>query len=180
MKPNELISKILTFKTPATLIYIILIPLINWSYAHVPNIPLPDGGAWPPLAIVTGLILVVRDFAQREIKHYIWLALFIAALLSFITSSKIVATASTIAFVLSEIVDWALFTFSKRPLSQRILISSLLSAPVDTILFWYLVSQEHQGVFQPLTLITAILSKLLGAYIVYLIVKKKEKSKSYE
>lgn len=180
MKPNEIIAKIISFKTPATFIYIILIPLINWSYAHVPNIPLPDGGAWPPLAIVTGLILVVRDFAQREIKHYIWFALLIAAILSFLTSSPVVATASTIAFVLSEIVDWALFTYSKRPLSQRIMISSLLSAPLDTVLFWYLISQEHQGVFQPLTLATAIFSKLLGAYIVYLIVKEKEKTKNYE
>lgn len=177
MKIGEFLNKIITFKAPATLLYIFLIPFINWSYAHVPNVPLPDGGAWPPLAIITGLILVVRDFAQREIKHYIWLALIIAAILSFVTSSPIVATASTVAFVISEIADWALFTFSKRPLSERVLISSLLSAPIDTILFWYLVSQEHQGVFQPLTIATAIISKLLGAYIVYRIIKKREQKK---
>lgn len=157
-----------------TIVYICLIPLINWSFAVVPTIPLPDGGNWPPLAIITGLVLVVRDFAQREIGHRIWIALLIASILSFLTSSPNIAIASTLAFVVSEIIDWALFTYAKKPLSVRVLLSSIFSAPIDTILFWYLASLTVKGAFQPLTIITAIVSKLIGAYIVYLIIKKRE------
>lgn len=163
------------FKFPiATLVYIALIPFINWSYGAIPTVPMPDGGAWPPMSIVAGLVLVVRDFAQREVKHYIWGALIIASILSFRTSYPAIAIASTVAFIISETIDWALFTFSKKPLSYRVLLSSIISTPIDTVAFWYLASLSQKGVFQPLTIITAILSKLLGAYIVYLLLKRRE------
>lgn len=158
----EFLRKIITLKAPFTLLYVALIPFINWSYGVLPSISLPDGGAWPPVAIVTGLVLVVRDFAQREVGHGIWAALIVAAALSFVTSWPVIALASTVAFVISETVDWALFTFSKRPLSQRVMISSLASAPLDTTAFWYLASLVQPGVFQPLTILTAVISKLFG------------------
>jgi len=168
------LTKILRLKAPFWLIYIALIPLINWSFSVVPSVPMPDGGFWPPVAIITGLILVVRDFAQREVGHYIWVGLLIATGLSFATSPATIALASASAFVISETVDWLLFTFSKRPLSERVMLSSLLSAPLDTAAFWYLASLSEPGVFHPLTLLSAIVSKLLGAYIVYLLLKRRE------
>src|SRR5262245_66697247 len=57
-------------KRPWTALYVGLMPFINWSFAAVPTTPIPEwlgGGAFQPLAIVTGFVLVVRDFAQREI-----------------------------------------------------------------------------------------------------------------
>lgn len=158
----------------ATLLYVAMIPFINWSYGAIPTLPMPDGGAWPPMSIVAGLVLVVRDFAQREVKHYIWFALIAASILSFLTSFPAIAIASTVAFIISETIDWALFTFSKRPLSERVLLSSAISAPIDTVAFWYLASLSQAGVFQPLTIITAVISKLLGAYVVYLLLKRRE------
>ena len=60
-----------------TLLYILLIPFINWSFTWAPMVELPGLAAWAfnPVTIVTGLVLVVRDFAQREIGHEVLLSL---------------------------------------------------------------------------------------------------------
>ena len=55
--------------------------------------------------------------------------------------------AGCVAFLISETADWAVYTFSGRPLSQRILISSCISAPIDQALFLYLASQVVPGMF---------------------------------
>lgn len=174
MDTKSFLKKVVTGRTPWAYAYVALIPFVNWSFSVVPSIPMPDGGQFPPVAIITGLILVVRDFAQREIGHNIFWALAVAVGLSFVTSYPPIALASAAAFLVSELVDWALYTFSKRPLSERVLLSSALAAPLDTSLFWYLASFSVAGAFTPLTLITAAVSKLLGAYVVYLFLKRRE------
>lgn len=161
-------------RTPFVYLYVLLIPLVNWSFAHVPTIPMPDGGAWSPMAVVTGLILVVRDFAQREVGHAIFLPLVIGIAVSFVMAPPAIALASAAAFGISELVDWAVYSFSKKPLSKRVLISSAISAPLDSAVFWALASLTVAGVFTWSTVLTAIASKLLGAYVVYRILKARE------
>lgn len=68
---SAFVRKAVTGRTPWTYLYLALIPFINWCFAAVPQIPLPDHGSWTPMSVVTGLVLVVRDFAQREIGHWI-------------------------------------------------------------------------------------------------------------
>lgn len=159
-------------------LYVGLMPFINWSFAAVPTFPIPDwlgGGMFQPLAIVTGLVLVVRDFAQREMKHWIWGAMFAGLALSTLTSWIQVVVASGLAFLISETVDWAVYTFSKRPLSQRIMISSAASAPLDQVVFIGLASLVVPGIFAWGTILTGIASKLLGAWIVSQAVAARER-----
>jgi uncharacterized PurR-regulated membrane protein YhhQ (DUF165 family) len=154
---------------PWTAAYVGLMPLINWSFAAVPTFAIPEafgGGQFQPLAIVTGLVLVVRDFTQREIGHRVLAAMLIGLLFSTMTSWIVVVVASGAAFLISELVDWAVFTWSKRPLSQRIMISSTLSAPLDQTVFIYLASFVVPGIFAWGTVITGIVSKLVGAAVV--------------
>lgn len=158
-----------------TWVYLLLIPLVNWSFAHVPTVPMPDGGAWSPMAVVTGLILVVRDFAQREVGHYIFLPLIVGVAISFAMAPPQIALASAAAFAVSETMDWLLFTILKKPLSQRVMISSMISAPLDSAVFWFLASLAVPGVFTWSTVLTAIASKLVGAYVVYLLLRRNEK-----
>lgn len=161
-----------------TALYVGLMPFINWSFAAAPTTPIPDwlgGGQFQPLAIVTGLVLVVRDFAQRELKHWIWAAMIVGLLLSTLTSWITVVVASGLAFLVSETVDWAVYTFSQRPLSQRIMVSSLASAPLDQIVFIGLASLVVPGIFAWGTILTGIVSKLLGAWIVSRIVATQER-----
>src|SRR5262249_15888447 len=148
-------------RKPAAAAYVGLIPLINWSFAHVPTVPMWDGGVFQPLAIVTGLVLVVRDFAQRELGHDVFGAMALGLIFSAMTTPLAIAAASGIAFLVSETADWAVYTFTKRPLSQRILISSLVGAPIDTAIFLFGANMVTPGVFAWSTAITSIVSKLL-------------------
>jgi len=106
-----------------TLVYILLIPFINWSFTWAPMVgfvegqfatywagdPIPEFAKWlfNPVTIVTGLVLVVRDFAQREIGHEVLIAMAIALFLTYVTSGGALALASGAAFLISELVDWA-------------------------------------------------------------------------
>lgn len=162
-----------------TALYVGLMPFINWSFAAVPTFPIPDwlgGGMFQPLAVVTGLVLVVRDFAQRELRHWIWGAMIVGLALSTLTSWITVVVASGLAFLVSETVDWAVYTFSKRPLSQRIMTSSLASAPLDQVVFIGLASLVVPGIFAWGTILTGVISKLLGAWVVSQMVAAQERA----
>jgi uncharacterized PurR-regulated membrane protein YhhQ (DUF165 family) len=166
-------------KKPWTAAYIGLMPLINWSFAAVPTLAIPaafGGGQFQPLAIVTGLVLVTRDFAQREIGHRVLAAMLVGLLFSTMTSWIVVVVASGAAFLISELVDWAVYTFLKRPLSQRIMISSALSAPLDPTAFIWLASFVVPGIFAWGTVLTGIASKLLGAAVVAAVVARGERA----
>lgn len=168
---------IFLMKRPWTAMYVGLMPLINWAFAGIPTIPIPEdfgGGSWHPFTVVTGLVLVVRDFAQREIKHWILGAMFVGLALSTLTAWPVIVVASGVAFLISETADWAVYTFSKRPLSQRILISSAVGAPIDQVAFIGLASLVVPGIFAWGTILTGVISKLIGAYIVSRIVARQE------
>jgi hypothetical protein len=177
MHPSSLqtLKKICLGATPWVYLYVLLVPLVNWSFAHVPTVPMWGGGAWSPMAIVTGLILVVRDLAQREVGHYIVLPLIIGIAISFAMAPPAIALASAAAFAISESVDWAIFTFTKRPLSKRIMISCAVSAPIDSLVFLYGADMAVPGILTTSTAITSIASKLAGTYVVYLLLKRRER-----
>jgi uncharacterized PurR-regulated membrane protein YhhQ (DUF165 family) len=76
----------------------------------------------------------------------------------------------------SETIDWAVYTFSRRPLSQRIMVSSLASAPLDQVVFIGLASLVVPGIFAWGTILTGIASKLLGAWVVARMVAAQERA----
>jgi hypothetical protein len=161
-----------------TALYVGLMPVINWAFAGISTIPIPEdfgGGSWHPFTVITGLVLVIRDFAQREIKHWIFAAMLIGLALSTLTAWPVIVVASGAAFLISETADWAVYTFSKRPLSQRIMISSTISAPIDQLLFIYLASLVVPGIFAWGSIVTGIISKLVGAYFVSRMVAAQER-----
>lgn len=154
--------------------YIATIPAVNYAFLHAPFIDLPGGGNFTPLSIVVGLILVLRDFVQREIGHFVFIPLIIGAILSYVLAGPEIALASGLAFFISEIIDWAIYTFTKKPLSARIMLSSMVAAPIDTIVFMIGVSMTVNDFMQVSTLFAMIASKLFGAYVVYLLVRNRE------
>ena len=73
------------------------------------------------------------------------------------------------AFLVSELADWAVYSFTKRPLSQRIVWSSVISTPVDSAVFLWMVGFLSLGTFLAMTA-----SKLVGALIVWWLVRRRE------
>lgn len=146
--------------------YVALIVAVNWGFTVVPLVPTPWGDMFPPMSLAVGLIFVVRDYAQRDHGHLILPAMAVAAALTYLMADPFVAIASVTAFAISEIADWAVYTFTKRPFRQRILISSAISTPIDSAVF--LVMIGHLG-WSAVALMTA--SKMLGALIVWRIAK---------
>ncbi len=151
------------------IIYIALILAINVAFVHVPLIELPGGEMWPPISLAVGFTFVLRDYAQKQVGHHILWCMLVGCALSWYFATPALAFASAMAFGVGELADWAVFTFTKRPFSQRILYSSLLGAPLDSIIFLTLV-----GIATPFSIISMTLSKFLGAFIVFMLVKKRE------
>lgn len=175
---NTFIKRVFTAKTPWTYLYLACIPFVNWGFDKIQTVPLPTGGDWHPLTVVTGLTLVVRDFAQREVGHYIFLFLGIGLILSYMTSDPTVAFASTCAFLISELIDWALFTFLKIPLSRRVFISTAISAPIDAAVFLAIASQSIPGIFNPWSFAAAIASRFVACLIIFLLMRQREKQEA--
>jgi queuosine precursor transporter len=175
MELKEVTNKITTGKTLWTYLYLFLIPFVNWSFGAIPTLQLPTGGDWNPVTVVTGFILVVRDFAQREVGHYIFAFLGLGLILSVVTSDPTVALASACAFAISETIDWALFTFAKLPLSRRVFVSSGISGPVDAAAFLWIASYSIPGIFNWWSILAAVASRFLGCTVVYLLMRRREK-----
>jgi len=158
-----------------TLVYILLIPFINWSFTWAPMVELPGLAAWAfnPVTIVTGLVLVVRDFSQREIGHEVLIAMGLALFLTYVTSGGALALASGAAFLISELVDYALFTFTKYKLSTRVLLSSALAAPLDTTAFLFGASFIRDAQFTLPNIIMSVGGKMVGAVIIWWLIKQR-------
>lgn len=149
-------------------IYVMLIPFVNWSFTWAPNIPLPyfQEVMFNPVTIVTGLVLVVRDFAQREMGHPVLGAMAIALMWSVYYAGPELALASGAAFAIAELVDYLLFTFTRLRLSSRVMISSLFAAPLDSLIFLWGASFIRPGLFTLANWTMSVIGKLLGAVAV--------------
>ncbi|MGZ3299017.1 MAG: VUT family protein [Asticcacaulis sp.] len=169
------LRRIYTGQARWTYLYLFLIPFINWCFDHVYTFKLPGGGDWNPMTVVTGLVLVVRDFAQREVGHYIFIFLVIGLILSVYTSDPTIAFGSACAFAVSETIDWALFTFAKLPLSKRVFVSAGISGPIDAATFLFIANFSLPGIFNWVSLAAAVISRFLGCFVVYLLMKHREK-----
>ncbi len=153
-------------------LYIALIPFINWSFTWAPNIQLTPDIAFNPVTVVTGLVLVVRDFVQRAVGHWVLAAMLVALGLTFATSGGALALASGAAFAISELVDWMVYTFTKRPLHQRIFLSSLFGAPIDSAVFLFGAEQIRAGSFTFANIAPSVFGKLLAAAAIAEVVRR--------
>jgi uncharacterized PurR-regulated membrane protein YhhQ (DUF165 family) len=149
-----------------TVLYVAAIPATNWLFDYVGVQPIPGTDqVWHPLAILVGLWLVLRDFAHQELgDRWIMAPIVAGVALSYALSSPRIATASAIAFLASELVDYTIYRWTRRPLSTRILLSSAASVPVDSVLF-YSIAFGWAAV-NPLSLGVMLAEKMAGAMVV--------------
>ena len=144
-----------------TIGYILSIVLVNIGFVYIPPVPLL-GEMFPPMSLVVGIIFILRDFAQKEIGHRVLGAMAVGAVLSYFMADPFVAIASVVAFFISEMVDWAVYTYTKKPLGQRILLSSAIGTPIDSAVFLLIL-----GFFSPLGFVLMTVAKMIAAVAVW-------------
>ncbi|MEO0466003.1 MAG: VUT family protein, partial [Pseudomonadota bacterium] len=169
--------------------YFLVIPFLNWSFGVIDPISLAQPSSWfakgielHPLTLVTGLVFVLRDFVQRNVGQKVLIMMALAIGWSFYYAWPVIALASGIAFAVSELVDWALYTFTKYKLSTRILLSSALAAPVDTTIFLYgadlarqiRLDDEPGNMLHFANWVVFVIGKMVGAVVVSEMIRRRE------
>ena len=144
-----------------SLLYIVSVVLVNIGFVYAPLLPI-GGEMFPPMSLIVGVVFVLRDYSQREIGHGVLAAMGVGAALSYVMADPYVALASLVAFLISELVDWSVYTFTGRPLAQRILISSAISTPIDSVVFLEMI-----GHFSVLGFALMTCAKMLAALAIW-------------
>jgi len=125
------------------------IPAANWLVTHAGTVCVPNGPCLVPVApslnapsgvLMVGLALVLRDLVQRRLGAGFALgAIVVGAGLSAFLAPPSLVLASAVAFLLSELADFAVYTpLQKRGLVRAVLASSIVGLIADSILFLWL------------------------------------------
>lgn len=167
-------------KLKFTILYTLSIPAVNITLVNAPIYQLANDVFFTPASFVAGLVYVVRDFAQGEIgRKRIFVAMAVAAFITYHLADPVLALASVAAFALGELTDWMVYTFSKRPMSQRVLISSAIAVPVDIVVVLVGFGIVRPGML-PLNIgnmLVMFVCCMVSALIISLILRRFEKRK---
>jgi uncharacterized PurR-regulated membrane protein YhhQ (DUF165 family) len=138
------------------ILYALTIPAANWSIGHVGTVCVPEGPCLIPVlpgimapsgVLMIGAALVLRDLVQRRYGVKASLAcVLVGAALSGVVAPPALAIASGLAFLFSELADFAVYTpLAKRRFLTAVVLSCIAGAVVDSALFLWLAfgSLEH-------------------------------------
>ena len=126
--------------------FILTIPIANWMIGNVglicpPNSPclIPVGFNLmaPSGVLMIGLALVLRDLVQRRLgKTWAVIAIGCGAVLSAFVAPSALVLASTVAFLLSELADFAIYTpLQERRLVLAVFLSGSVGLVIDSVVF---------------------------------------------
>lgn len=125
------------------------IPAANWLIHNAGTVCVPDGPCLIPVApgvmapsgvLMVGLALVLRDLVQRRLgKLWALGAVLVGAALSGLLAPAALVVASAVAFLLSELADFAVYTpLQRRRLVLAVLLSSMVGLVIDSLIFLWL------------------------------------------
>ncbi len=125
------------------------IPAANWFIGHIGTVCPPSSPCLLPVApgilapsgvLMVGLALVLRDLVQRRLGK-VWTlgAVLVGAVLSALLAPPALVVASGLAFLISELADFAVYTpLQRRGLVLAVAASSAIGLVVDSVLFLWL------------------------------------------
>lgn len=125
--------------------YILVIFLANWAITTFGMIPIGFGLSAPAGSLFAGLAFSLRDVLQDTGKRWwVLLAILIGALLTWFISIEL-ALASTVAFLVSELVDLSVYTpLRKHGFYIALVVSNVVGLFADTLLFLHLANIPMQ------------------------------------
>ncbi len=140
----------------ALIAFIATIPAANWLVGHVGTVCIPNGPClvpvWPGIdapsgVMMIGIALVLRDMVQLRLgKLWSLAAIAIGAAVSAFIVPPALVVASTAAFLLSELADFAIYTpLARRRLILAVVLSTAVGIVIDSLVFLHLAfgSLDH-------------------------------------
>lgn len=126
--------------------FLACVPLANWMIGHAGTVCVPNGPCLIPVApglmapsgvLMVGFALVLRDLVQRSFGTMVGLvAILLGTAASLLVAPSDLVIASGVAFLLSELADFAVYTpLQRRGLVVAVLASSAVGLVVDSIVF---------------------------------------------
>jgi hypothetical protein len=124
-------------KITAALGFIATILAANYVTTEYGMVPVGFGLVATAGTYFAGLAFILRDLVQDVAGRKAVVAVILAgAALSYLISDPFIATASAVAFLLSESADFAVYTpLRKRGYIRAAVASNLVGAVVDTVVF---------------------------------------------
>jgi queuosine precursor transporter len=131
------------------LLFCLTIPAANWMIGHLgticpPNspclVPVAPGLMAPSGVVMIGIALVLRDLVQRRLGVEFGLAAIVAgAAISALVAPRALVLASAMAFLISELADFAVYTpLARRRLVLAVIASSVIGLVLDSAVFLWL------------------------------------------
>lgn len=156
--------------------YVATIPAANWMIGNVGTFCVPQGPCIIPVfpgitapsgVLMIGLALVLRDAVHETLgAKWALIAILIGAALSYILADPFIAIASLVAFVVSELSDFGVYS-KLRDKSKLIavVVSGIVGSVIDSTLFLWIA-------FGSLAFIEGqIIGKVIMTILVVLILK---------
>ncbi len=130
-------------------LFCLTIPAANWLTSHLGTTCVPDGPCLLPVApgiltpsgvLMAGAALVLRDLVQRRFGIGIGICVIVmGASISGLLAPASLVVASATAFLISEFVDFAIYTpLARRHFVSAVVVSGLIGLVVDSALFLWL------------------------------------------
>lgn len=129
--------------------YAATIPAANYMIGNVGTFCVPDGPCLIPVGfgimapsgvLMVGLALLLRDAVHETLgKYWALAAIGFGGLLSFVLADPFIAVASIVAFLVSELSDFAVYSkIRERSRELGVLASGVVGSIIDSVLFLYL------------------------------------------
>lgn len=143
--------------------YLLMVVFINLGFSYLPVLATPLGPV-PMMAFFVGTVFVLRDYAQRYTGHWVIPAIIVACIISWLLGDPRVVIASVTSFAVSEFLDYAIYSITKKPFHQRVVISSAIAVPVDSFIFLTMIGYASWG-----SIIAMSASKFIASGVLYVI-----------
>lgn len=136
-------------KILSLVLFVATIPAANWLVGNVGTVCIPAGPCLVPVGfglfapsgvMVVGLAFVLRDLVQNSLGAWAALAgIALGSALSLAVAPPALAIASALAFMFSELADFAVYTpLRRRGFLVAVALSSLVGLAVDSAAFLWL------------------------------------------
>lgn len=150
--------------------YLATILIANWAITNIGIVPVGFGLLAPAGVYAVGVTLTLRDLVQWSLgKRAALVALTIGAVLSYFITDPTVATASAAAFLVSELIDFVVFTWLAPRWATAVFAGGLAGLIVDSALFLLIA-------FGSLTFLPGqVLGKLYGVFAATIVITIRRK-----